>query len=179
MDVKSIIREMLKKGMSEEQIKESLVDLGIENADHLVQEATEQFKEVSLSESVPRSYEESEKSTMEEKPPVGLFGSLAEEKEEAPKPMTRPSSLLDSKNEIKPLAITSITDEGEKEVTVGGLDAPATGEKIVTPLSSTSLGDLDSVESKLDETIALLKALQDINKKILDTERSVLLRLKT
>ena len=40
MDIKSIIREMLNAGMSEQQIKENLKELGIENADTVFADAS-------------------------------------------------------------------------------------------------------------------------------------------
>lgn len=43
---------------------------------------------------------------------------------------------------------------------------------------SLPLPGSDQVEAKLDEALGLLRALQDINKKILDANRDILLRLK-
>lgn len=190
MDVRTIIREMLKKGMTEEQIKESLTELGIENAEELVKQATEQIKEVSLSETAPKIPATQKPTSLmdETQPPKSLFGTLNEQQEPpASKPAQRPAASLQKQApapkeepEAQGLAFTSVSDEGEKEVSVGELEKETglSSEPVVTPMAATSLGDVDAVERKLDETIALLKALQDINKKILETERTVLLRLK-
>ncbi len=68
-------------------------------------------------------------------------------------------------------------------IATGGLPsstpAPAAGS---APVLDTSKWDAPghplTTEEKLDEILALLKALQQVNKNILDTDRSVLLRLK-
>ena len=153
MELKAIIREMLKKGMTEQQIKDSLTEIGIPNPDEVYSEATSQIKEVELG--AP------EKPAHEEKTGEDEGESLFEDKKEP---------------EMKPeeLKITSISGDGEKEVKIG--DMLSDGKPaIMKKMPETSS---DDIERKLDETISLLKALQDINKKILETERDVLLRLK-
>ena len=116
MEVKSIIRELLDRGMSPEDIKKNLIELGVPNADMLIDDAVERMKEVSLEKEKP-------------------FEALKLEKEKK-------------------------------------------AEEISNAVKSSSLNKPESVEGKLDEIIALLTALQDINKKVLETDRQVLLRLK-
>ncbi|MEW5956058.1 MAG: hypothetical protein AB1626_06010 [Candidatus Micrarchaeota archaeon] len=80
--------------------------------------------------------------------------------------------------EAPPLEITSISGEEEKMFEVGkkpGSALPPEAAELMAPLPKTVSAD---VSAKLDETIALLKALQDINKKILETNREMLMRLK-
>jgi len=77
-----------------------------------------------------------------------------------------------------PFVMTSISGEEEKAVEVGKKPAPAMpaeAAELMTALPKTVSSD---VAAKMDETIALLKALQDVNKKILETNREMLMRLK-
>jgi hypothetical protein len=170
MDVKSIIREMLKAGMSESQIKDSLQELGIEDADAVFADAVDQMKPMSpggpAAKPSPAPTPASEPEIGEEKE---LFGS-------EPARRTAPES-------GKPgFSFTRVSETGEKEESVvsgkPSEDLAASATSLMKSVSKTSLGDLDSVEQKLDQTIALLKALQDINQKILQSQRDVLLRLK-
>lgn len=169
MDVKSIIREMLKSGMSEQQIKDNLKELGIEDADAVFAEAVDQMRPMSPSGPAskpplaPQPTEEPE--TGEEKE---LFGDRPSTRQPAPE---KPS-----------FSFTRVSETGEKEENVlsgkPSEDLAASASALMKSVAKTSLSDLDSVEQKLDQTIALLKALQDINQKILQSQRDVLLRLK-
>ena len=51
-------------------------------------------------------------------------------------------------------------------------------EEIMKSIPKTSFSNTDDVESKLDDLMALVKALQEINRKILETNRDILLHLK-
>jgi len=80
--------------------------------------------------------------------------------------------------EEAPFVMTSISGEEEKSVEVGKKAAssmPAEAAELMTAMPKTMSSD---VGAKMDETIALLKALQDVNKKILETNREMLMRLK-
>lgn len=168
MDIKSIIREMLNAGMSEQQIKDNLRELGIEDADTVFAEAIEQIKP--LTPKGPTSAKAQQAATAKPEP-------AQETGEEKP--------LFGGDSEKAGFSFTRVSNEGEKDEVVqgrgraiGGDDLTETAASLMTPMSKTSLGDLDQVEQKLDQTIALLKALQDINQKILQSQRDVLLRLK-
>jgi len=90
----------------------------------------------------------------------------------------KPPAEEKSVEEAPPFEITSVAGEEEKMLEVGkkpGPAMPAEAAELMTPLPKTVSAD---VAAKLDETIALLKALQDINKKILETNREMLMRLK-
>lgn len=178
MDVKTIIREMLKKGMTREQIKASLQELGMENAEELIESAANQIREAQVA-AAPKQ-EKAQAPKKEEAAPSEPKELFEEMKPEPSQKEAEPEQeeKKEAEGEKPGFSFTTISGEGEKEETVGeklGEEQP----DVMTGMPKTSLSDMDSVERKLDETIALLKALQDINKKILDTERNVLLRLKT
>ncbi|MBI2445621.1 hypothetical protein HYV43_04500 [Candidatus Micrarchaeota archaeon] len=168
MDVKSIIREMLNSGMSEQQIKDNLRELGIEDADAVFADAVDRMKPVSPSSPAPQPTTPSVEESGEEKE---LFASEPAR-----------SSSSESESSKPGFSFTRVSESGEKEENVvagrQSEDLAASATELMKTVSKTSLGDLDSVEQKLDQTIALLKALQDINQKILQSQRDVLLRLK-
>lgn len=158
MDIKSIIREMLNAGMSEQQIKDNLHELGIEDPDSVLAQALDQMKPVSPQAPAAKAPAVRPQSEPEEE--KELFGP-----DDSPKPG---------------FSFTRVSEGGEKEelVASGRPELAASANELMQSVSKTSLSDLDSVEQKLDQTIALLKALQDINQKILQSQRDVLLRLK-
>ena len=127
-DLTAAIREMLKKGMSEAQVVDSLRELGVSNPEQTFRSATEALK-----------------------------------------PMTVPSPPA-SREEPK-LEFVSMTPGGEKS---------SIEDKIpeLQSMPRTTLSTIGEAGEKLDEAIALLKALAEINKKILETNRDILLRLK-
>lgn len=175
MQVKEIIKQMLKDGMTEEEVKQNLRELGIPNIDELYEQSVNDLKEVRITgikkPSPPAQEKDEERKELE-----GLGGGLfGKEKPEGEKEkMTEEAT--EAEGDIKPLEITSISDLGEeKSLSMQEMiDKP----ELVTSISKTSVHDIDAVERKLDDTIALLKALQDINKKILETNREVLTRIK-
>ena len=81
--------------------------------------------------------------------------------------------------EIPRLELTHVTEDGEKieniEEMLGKGNAT---EEIMKSIPKTSFSNTDDVESKLDDLMALVKALQEINRKILETNRDILLHLK-
>ncbi|MFH1779760.1 MAG: hypothetical protein ABH803_01285 [Candidatus Micrarchaeota archaeon] len=105
--------------------------------------------------------EKSEKKVIEEKPVLKKQEPIIE------KP------IVEKEVELSPITVTKISANGEKEVSLGDLI-----NKKKDLMQSVSNVDYDELEEKLDETIALLKALKELNKDILETERKVLLRLK-
>lgn len=168
MDIKSIIREMLNSGMNEQQIKDNLKELGIEDADSVFADAVDQMKPLSPSApDVPKPavVQEQQKEQAQEKE---LFST-------SPIKSSEPQG-----GQTPGFSFTRVSGEGEKEELVDSerQELAASANELMKTVANTSVSDLDSVEQKLDQTIALLKALQDINQKILQSQRDVLLRLK-
>lgn len=124
-DLKAAIREMLAKGMTPEQVKDNLRELGVENADEIFAAATESLKGMNLENGTPKPREA-------------------------------------EPQEMRMESLQTPAEQVERNLAGIVHSAPAAG----------------SVEEKLDDAIALLKALQEINKKILEANRDVLLRLK-
>lgn len=211
MKANEIIKKMLGQGLTPEQIKESLRELGFENADELVEAAAggktekeasaepEEREEAAEPEETGEKKPSDEDSIKEllsegkeegEEPPAGLMGdvvekprerkSLFEKKKAAPakeeEPAEEPEEPEEEKTETPPeLKITSVTEEGEKEIDIQQMLSKASELPKGATLSPSEAG---SLKQKLDETIALLKALEEVNKKILETDREVLMRLK-
>ncbi len=196
MDLNKIIRDMIGKGMSEQQVKDNLRELGVEDADGVFAKATERMhemasppvrreptapvgkkpdsmKEFSFSDEGGREHDLFSES------PAG-----AEEPKEREPAQPLPAKRLEPVEDAdKPgFSFTSVSDEGEREVRVGekanAEPAVEKADELMRSVAETSLGDLDAVERKLDDTLALLKALKDVNEKILQAQRDVLLRLK-
>ncbi len=131
VDVKKIIQDMARRGMSEEQIIGTLKELGVPNAEEVFREATEKLKEVAVA------------------PPEG-----------APPPPPV---------EEKPVEI-EVPEEEKKPV--------PDLEKIMKEAAPAAPEEVKELRQKLDEITSLLKALQNTLKQVLETDRSVLLRLK-
>ncbi len=79
------------------------------------------------------------------------------------------------------LQITKIDGESEKTVAVDIKNmlesVSGDSDEIMKNVSKTDIGNADEIEDKLDQIIALLKALQDVNKKILESNRAILVKL--
>ena len=81
--------------------------------------------------------------------------------------------------EIPQLELTHVTESGEKIENIEEmLGKGNVTEEIMKSIPKASFSDIEDVERKLDDLIALVKALQEINKKILETNRDILLHLK-
>ena len=83
-----------------------------------------------------------------------------------------------------PIQITRVDGEREQTVDIGRIIENGTtndegnGENgLMKRVASTNISNTDDMEDKLDQIIALLKALQDVNKKILETNRDLLLKM--
>ncbi|MFQ5406335.1 MAG: hypothetical protein ACE5DI_04215 [Candidatus Micrarchaeia archaeon] len=137
MNPEDIIKQMLDADMSEEEILANLQELGIENAEELIEKAK---KEGVIKKQASPSQEESKE----------LF-----DQQEAGAP---------------PLKITEVSTKGEEKTV--DLETMLKGQ---APSKQTS-PSLKKIEQKLDELTALTKALQDINKKVLETNRKILLK---
>jgi hypothetical protein len=176
MDIRLIVREMAKKGLGEEEIKRNLVELGVGDPDKVYAEAMG-AKPVEKPVQAARvevsgvkdlfGEDEKEKEEEEEKPLFEETGRRAEKgggKEEK------------EKRDIPELEITSVSSEGEEKV----LDI----EKMMFPGEKESREELVSrlggkgTDRKLAEINASLKALEELMKRVLETNREILLRLK-
>jgi len=178
-DVRQIIKKMREDGLSAEEAKASLAELGFANADALVNEIYGASAGAGAKPSAAQAAA-SEGAGGEEGEGKELFGGQEkageEKEEEAEEVEEKPASAEAEKIEIPELRITRIEGGEEKEVSIEEMlksaSTSAGGEPALTKAEAASL------KAKLDETISLLKALQEINRKILEAEREVLMRLK-
>lgn len=176
-DLKTVVKKMREDGLSADEAKASLRELGFTNADAIVAEiygttaGAAGGKEL-FSEENPPEAEESEGGAEGKGENKALFGGKpAKEEPEA----AEAESETPEKLEIPELKITRVEGGEEREVSIEEMLKTAesgAGEPALTKAEAAGL------KAKLDETISLLKALQEINKKILDAEREVLMRLK-
>lgn len=177
-DLRQVIREMLAKGMTEEQIKANLAELGVDNVDEIYNAATEQLKSVSLGASAPRPAQAASSSQgMSEMSIQPLGGNPAPEAPVAPAP---PQAQPAPRPAPQPEAPAAPQVQQEGQISMSSLDAPSEAESVAAAVNTVQpVASLPgSADEKLDEAIALLKALNDLNKKILDSNRDILLRLK-
>lgn len=139
MDVTLIIKQMIEKGASEQDIKNSLSDLGVDNVEEVYQKARKDI------ESQPKAVQNAQQS------PTQLQS----------KPQIQPSA---KEPEVSDIEITRITSNGEKNIKLEDIMK----EEKIEPESKESLTD----------STALLKSIEELNKKILETNREILLKLK-
>lgn len=123
-DLKNAIREMLRRGMTEAQVKENLSEMGVADVDMVFQQATESL--YSVASAPPKEPADAQMSSM-----------MPPQEEDTQQPA----------EQAEPAAPVAQFDSGE-------------------------------TNQRLQEAIALLKSLTDLNKRILDTNREILLRLK-
>ncbi len=126
-DVKDIVRKMVEQGLSEEQIKANLSEIGFAKADEVVAQVLAETK----------------KPAAKQEEPEGMGFSM-----------------------------TSVGKEGdEKELK---FESAGTGSLF----TETKQLNTEEIERKLDDAIARLKAIQDLNKKILEANQALLAKLK-
>jgi hypothetical protein len=184
--VADVIKKMQSEGMTREQIIDSLTELGFPNAEALYEKnvgtAGQRATAAPKPPAAPKPGGLLEAAEREEEKP--LFEQPAPKKEEAEekeekqeKGEAQETEEAEGPPELK---ITQISEEGlEKTVSIEdmlskeGATATTAAGAGGAPLASDS-----SLRAKLEETNALLKALADVNKKILETDREVLMRLK-
>ncbi|MEM0475553.1 MAG: hypothetical protein QW343_02040 [Candidatus Norongarragalinales archaeon] len=183
--VAEVIKRMRAEGMTREQIIDTLAELGFPNAAELydknagAQQAPKPPtpKPFGLAEAAARE----EKEEDAEKKVGGKEGDKEEKPlfEEVKK--TEKEGRSEVSSEPRELQITQVSDEGlEKTVSIEDLlskegvaaTAPERGAEATRETVDSSL------RAKLEETNALLRALAEVNKKILETDREVLMRLK-
>ncbi len=94
-------------------------------------------------------------------------------------PSAKPSKTASQSEESGELQITKIDGESEKTVDIRNMLEGTSGEsdELMKKVSNTDIGNVDEMEDKLDQIIALLKALQDVNKKILESNRDILVKM--
>ncbi|MFH1442883.1 MAG: hypothetical protein ABIG96_02515 [Candidatus Micrarchaeota archaeon] len=179
MDAKAIVREMMKNGQSKQDIIANLQELGISDAEKYYEDAlAEEGKGVispGLGDEKGSSIfgqddPEREAKDILENETKPLFGEA--------KPQKAPASAKEAVEDVPELEITSIGDEGETVENVGGMKREARPE-VMRQMPKTSLQSTDELERKLDEMISLLKAVYDIDKRILEANRDMLLRIKS
>ena len=169
-DLRTVIREMLAKGMSEQQIKDNLAELGVENADEMYAAATEQLKSMTVGQNGNGTNGAGKPSGgMNEMDLQPLTGTPAPQAPVAP-PAPRlqpPKPAAAPPEQVAQMPL--LVEPGDAQKSAPIADAMQT-------VAPTLYGSSDD---KLDEAIALLKALNDLNKKILEANRDILLRLKS
>jgi hypothetical protein len=202
MDAEEIVREMRKNGQSKEDIISNLQDLGIPNPEKYYERViSEEGKGVLEGSSKPEGIKEPEVESI-----LGNGGkngdpkyseaegeakdilhsetkSLFETKSHSiynPAPSPAEKERADKAVEdIPELEITSIKDGEEKvsdiEEMLGKRQAP---QQVMKSMPQMSLQRLDEVERKLDEMISITKAVYEIDRKILEANRDLILRLK-
>ena len=179
MDVKIIVKQMRDSGMRDEDIIANLTDLGVANPQTylqdtptaVVQTPPAQQQEAPSFETIGGGRKPITKETQEESAPTSLFES----------PTAKPKPVIQEQEEATPnFQFTKIDGDEEKTVDLEkmlGKEDSNQGAQVMRTVAKSNINS-DEIESKLDETVALLKSLQEINKKILDTNRDILMRLK-
>ncbi len=138
MDVTLIVKQMIEKGASEQDIKNSLSDLGVDNVNEVYEKAKKDI------ESQPKTVQNPRPSTQPQ-----------------PKPQVQTTA---KEPGISDIEITRITSDGEKNMKLEDIMK----EEKTEPENKESLADSTS----------LLKSIEELNKKILETNREILLKLK-
>ncbi len=181
MDAKAIVREMVKNGQGKAEITANLQELGIPDAEKYYDEAiAEEGKGTIRPEIGDSSDAEKEAKDILESETKPLFGA-PQEHPIGKKPSDDEKKRVDKAvEEIPELEITNIDDEGEKTRDIQEMLGKKKAEReIMGRMPVTSFQNLDEVERKMDELVSMLRAVYEIDKKILDANREVLLRLKT
>ncbi len=178
MDVKLIVKQMRDSGMSNDEIIANLNDLGVANpnqylTDGPTQEPTTTTQDTPSFETIGGGRKPITKANTEQEAPTNLF--------ENPAAKSKPAQSQTEQDEPTPnFQFTKIDGDEEKTVDLEkmlGKEDASEGAQVMRTVAKSNFNS-DEIESKLDETVALLKSLQEINKKILDTNRDILMRLK-
>ncbi|HIH20349.1 TPA: hypothetical protein HA244_03720 [Candidatus Micrarchaeota archaeon] len=241
MDLKIVVKELIDKGLSKDQIIESLKELGVADAEKIYAEATtapqsRKAPPVKAPEPAPKAEKppagggmgEVSLSEIEGKEGKSLFGGEGQKppKQNAPKTPeelvqeltdkgeekkrkaeeeglampeveeeagAKPEDLVedvgdgkaaskkqrqDEEDQPPRIIFPSIEEEPEESSGKGEEASLKFHEDVEKKLAEIEGKPAITVEEKLDETIALLKALRELNKQILDTDRKLLLRAK-
>ncbi len=195
--VADVIKKMRADGMTREQIIDSLNELGFPNAEALydknagaggaggvpkpqapapkpfgLAEAAEKEEKEETEEKEAEETEETQEAGEGKEKPLFQPAKKKENEEE-----TREAQTTEEPPELK---ITQVGDDGlEKTVSIEDMLTKAEGAGAANSSKAGYVAASDStLRAKLEETNALLRALADVNKKILETDREVLMRLK-
>ena len=184
MDLKIVIRQLLEKGLSREQVISNLQELGVSDAEKLFDEAVAQQKPAMPPAPKPQAQETQTPQSR------GLFKQMEEPVEKVHAPSAEKDDGQVSMSEVvetegkslfKPSQKQEQREEAERpEVEIIRQDEGQEKEKprAIKPWEKETDANL-TLEEKVDEALALLKALEAINEKILDTDRKILLRSKS
>jgi outer membrane biosynthesis protein TonB len=135
MDVTLIVKQMIEKGASEQEIKNSLSDLGVENVDEVYQKAKKEIEIQPKTQPAPQPSQQ--------------------------QPQAKTNTQKEEEPQVSEIEITQITSDGEKKMKLEDI-----------------MKENESTETNSSDTTALLKSIQELNKKILETNREILLKLK-
>ncbi len=165
MEIKAIVREMLDAGMPESEILANLSELGVADAQKVLNEAK----------------------AASPKPPAAPAPAERAGRDEAlSKPFSTGGSLFSGKAEDERDGLFGSAAPGLKDSAAGGLFSAESKKNeepdpYGTSRASTGMQSdrelLLETEKKVDELVALTKSLLDLNRKILDSNRDLLLRM--
>lgn len=227
MDLRLMIKEMIRQGMSDDDIVANLKAIGVEDVEKAIADALaaeekvkpDAAKKVEAGEpakaQTPVGTVDEKRAEEEELEIAGLGGSKSLFEDEKP-PKDAEEALKEAEplfgkgegrawpkaemEEVKPLfgvqepskegkeeadeeipklEITKIEGGEEKTTDIASMLNKAGVESAMRPMPQTSLADVDQLERKIDDLLAAVKALQDINRQILEANREMLFRLKT
>jgi hypothetical protein len=161
MEIKLIVREMLSAGMPESEILSNLNDLGVSEPKKILEEAK-------AAQPKKQQAPEATKKNAPQTPPAPSFAKegLFEEDEGVKSPLLGPPEGEQSPQEGDAAGNLFPAQEQEMRET-------ATSQS-QEPFGAPTQEDTDK---KIDELLALTKSLVDINKKILDSNRELLLKM--
>ncbi|MFH0971363.1 MAG: hypothetical protein V1835_02240 [Candidatus Micrarchaeota archaeon] len=183
MDAKAIVREMIGNGQSKAEIITNLQELGISEPEQYYEDAMRGEGKGVLSSGLGEKNNEAEREAKDilESETKPLFGGGSGNSMFTPKPTDEEKKRADrAVEDIPELEVTSISADGEKVKNIGEmLGKNSDREVIMRKMPNTSFRNIDEVERKLDELNAMLKAVYEIDMKILEANRDMLLRLKT
>ncbi|MFH1751220.1 MAG: hypothetical protein ABH863_06070 [Candidatus Micrarchaeota archaeon] len=199
MDAAEIVREMRRNGQGKDEIVSNLRDLGISEPEKYYERViSEEGKGIlGTDEKPPEGISEPEiESIMGEGRGSGGNGDSDREAKDILD--TETHSLFESSKDrhdakeneemtaekavedIPKLEITSVRDGKEETREIGGRKKIGDERpEIMKSMPKTSLQNLDEVERKLDDLISITRAVYDIDRKILDANRDLLLKLKS
>ncbi|MFH1107072.1 MAG: hypothetical protein V1787_04195 [Candidatus Micrarchaeota archaeon] len=204
MDLRLMIKEMIQQGMSDEEIVANLKELGIQDVEKAIADALAEDEKGAPKARAQAPQQKIETPIEEagegpEEPEVeglesskSLFEEPAEKEEaedkeepvkqlfeETPKPAPHERRKAEAAVEdIPKLEITKIEAGEEKTTDIAAMLNKAGIESVVQPVAQTRLADIGGVERKLDDLLAAIKALQSIDKQILEANREMLFKLK-
>ena len=151
-DVKDIVKKMVDQGMGANEIKANLNELGFANADAIVQEA--------LTAKQPKAQE----AQQAQKTQQATQPAQAQQPSQPAKPQTE---------EELGFSMTSVGAEGDE--TELKFESAGEGGTLFSEKKELNTG---KIEEKLDDAIALLKSVQDLNKKLLKANQDLVAKIK-